>query len=82
MKKFAAKTLSMRLALELFILEAVTAAMRKQVSELLIHLSTLTFLMTSKEQGVEMKMKVTVYPEVKLGDYKVPKSNNASYRGY
>ena len=24
----------------------------------------------SKEQGVEMKMKVTVYPEVKLGDYK------------
>lgn len=24
----------------------------------------------SKEEGVEMKMKVTVYPEVKLGDYK------------
>ena len=24
----------------------------------------------SKNEGVEMKMKVTVYPEVKLGDYK------------
>lgn len=43
-EKFTAKTLSMRKHLRLFILKLLQLLLRKQVSELLIHLSTLTFL--------------------------------------
>ena len=42
--KFTAKMLSMRKHLRLFILKLLQLLLRKQVSELLIHLSTLTFL--------------------------------------
>ena len=57
-------------ALEIVYPEAVTAAIEEAGLRTVDTPFDLDVPVMSKEQGVEMKMKVTVYPEVKLGDYK------------
>ena len=57
-------------ALEIVYPEAVTAAIEEAGLRTVDTPYDLDVPVMSKEQGVEMKMKVTVYPEVKLGDYK------------
>ena len=57
-------------ALEIVYPEAVTAAIEEAGLRTVDTPFDLDVPVMSKEQGVEMKMKVTVYPEAKLGDYK------------
>ena len=56
-------------ALEIVYPEAVTAAIEEAGLRTVDTPFDLDVPVMSKEQGVEMKMKVTVYPEVKLGYY-------------
>lgn len=57
-------------ALEIVYPEAVTAAIDEAGLRTVDTPYDLDVTAISKEAGVEMKMKVTVYPEVKLGEYK------------
>ena len=57
-------------ALEIVYPEAVTTAIEEAGLKTVDTPYDLDVPVMSKEQGVEMKMKVTVYPEVKLGEYK------------
>lgn len=57
-------------ALEIVYPEAVTAAIEEAGLKTVDSPYDLEVPVMSKAEGVEMKMKVTVYPEVKLGDYK------------
>ncbi len=57
-------------ALEIVYPEAVTAAIDEAGIRTVDAPYDLEVPVISKSEGVEMKMKVTVYPEVKLGDYK------------
>lgn len=57
-------------ALEAVYPEAVTAAIEEAGLKTVDQPYDLEVPVMSKAEGVEMKMKVTVYPEVKLGDYK------------
>lgn len=57
-------------ALEIVYPQAVTAAISEAELRTVDQPYDLEVPVMSKAEGVEMKMKVTVYPEVKLGDYK------------
>lgn len=57
-------------ALEIVYPEAVTAAIEEAGIRTVDSPYDLEVPVMSKAEGVEMKMKVTVYPEVKLGEYK------------
>ncbi|MCH5321249.1 MAG: trigger factor [Eubacterium sp.] len=57
-------------ALEIVYPEAVTAAISEAGLRTVDQPYDLEVPVMSKAEGVEMKMKVTVYPEVKLGEYK------------
>lgn len=57
-------------ALEIVYPQAVTAAISDAELRTVDQPYDLEVPVMSKSEGVEMKMKVTVYPEVKLGDYK------------
>lgn len=57
-------------ALEIVYPEAVTAAISEAGLRTVDQPYDLDVPVMSKTEGVEMKMKVTVYPEVKLGEYK------------
>ena len=57
-------------ALEIVYPEAVSAAIEEAGLRTVDSPYDLEVPVMSKTDGVEMKMKVTVYPEVKLGDYK------------
>lgn len=57
-------------ALEIVYPEAVTAAIEEAGLRTVDQPFDLEVPVMSKAEGVEMKMKVTVYPEVKLGEYK------------
>lgn len=57
-------------ALEIVYPQAVTAAISEAELKTVDQPYDLEVPVMSKSEGVEMKMKVTVYPEVKLGDYK------------
>ena len=57
-------------ALEIVYPQAVTAAIEEAGLRTVDTPFDLDVPVMSKNEGVEMKMKVTVYPEVKLGDYK------------
>lgn len=57
-------------ALEAVYPEAVSAAIEETGLKTVDQPYDLDVPVMSKAEGVEMKMKVTVYPEVKLGDYK------------
>ncbi|MDE5983636.1 MAG: trigger factor [Eubacterium sp.] len=57
-------------ALEIVYPQAVTAAISEAELRTVDQPYDLEVPVMSKSEGVEMKMKVTVYPEVKLGDYK------------
>ncbi len=57
-------------ALEIVYPEAVTEAIKEAELRTVDQPYDLEVPVMSREEGVEMKMKVTVYPEVKLGDYK------------
>ncbi|MBQ9518227.1 MAG: trigger factor [Eubacterium sp.] len=57
-------------ALEIVYPEAVQAAIDESELRVVDQPFDLDVPVMSKEEGVEMKMKVTVYPEVKLGEYK------------
>ena len=57
-------------ALESVYPEAVTSAIEEAGLRTVDQPYDLDVTVMSKAEGVEMKMKVTVYPEVKLGDYK------------
>jgi trigger factor len=57
-------------ALEIVFPEAVTAAIEEAGLNTVDQPHDLDVSVMSKAEGVVMKMKVTVYPEVKLGDYK------------
>ncbi|MCM1114398.1 MAG: trigger factor [Clostridium sp.] len=57
-------------ALEIVYPEAVTAAINEAELRTVDQPYDLEVPVMSKAEGVEMKMKVTVYPEVKLGEYK------------
>lgn len=57
-------------ALEIVYPEAVTAAIEERGIRTVDSPYDLEVPVMSKAEGVEMKMKVTVYPEVKLGEYK------------
>ena len=57
-------------ALEIVYPEAVTAAISEAELRTVDQPYDLEVPVMSKTEGVEMKMKVTVYPEVKLGEYK------------
>lgn len=57
-------------ALELVYPEAVQAAIDEAELKVVDQPFDLDVPVMSKEEGVEMKMKVTTYPEVKLGKYK------------
>lgn len=57
-------------ALEIVYPEAVSAAIEEAGLRTVDQPYDLEVPVMSKNEGVEMKMKVTVYPEVKLGDYK------------
>lgn len=57
-------------ALEIVYPEAVTAAISEAEIRTVDQPYDLEVPVMSKSEGVEMKMKVTVYPEVKLGEYK------------
>lgn len=57
-------------ALEIVYPEAVTAAISEAELRTVDQPYDLEVPVMSKAEGVEMKMKVTVYPEVKLGEYK------------
>ncbi len=57
-------------ALEIVYPEAVQAAIDEAELRVVDQPFDLDVPVMSKEEGVEMKMKVTVYPEVKLGKYK------------
>ena len=57
-------------ALEIVYPQAVTAAIEEAGLRTVDTPFDLDVPVMSKSEGVEMKMKVTVYPEVKLGDYK------------
>lgn len=57
-------------ALEIVYPEAVTAAISEAELRTVDQPYDLEVPVMSKSEGVEMKMKVTVYPEVKLGEYK------------
>lgn len=57
-------------ALEAVYPEAVSAAIEEAGLKTVDQPYDLDVPVMSKAEGVEMKMKVTVYPEVKLGDYK------------
>lgn len=57
-------------ALEIVYPQAVTEAITEAGLRTVDQPYDLDVAVMSKSEGVEMKMKVTVYPEVKLGDYK------------
>lgn len=57
-------------ALEIVYPEAVTSAISEAELRTVDQPYDLEVPVMSKSEGVEMKMKVTVYPEVKLGEYK------------
>ncbi len=57
-------------ALEIVYPEAVSSAITEAELRTVDQPYDLEIPVMSKAEGVEMKMKVTVYPEVKLGDYK------------
>lgn len=57
-------------ALEIVYPEAVSSAITEAELRTVDQPYDLEIPVMSKSEGVEMKMKVTVYPEVKLGDYK------------
>lgn len=57
-------------ALDIVYPEAVSAAIEEAELKVVDAPFDLEIPVMSKEDGVEMKMKVTTYPEVKLGDYK------------
>lgn len=57
-------------ALEIVYPQAVTEAITEAGLRTVDQPYDLDVAVMSKAEGVEMKMKVTVYPEVKLGDYK------------
>ena len=57
-------------ALESVYPEAVTSAIEEAGLRTVDQPYDLDVTVMSKAEGIEMKMKVTVYPEVKLGDYK------------
>lgn len=57
-------------ALEIVYPQAVTEAIAEAGLRTVDQPYDLDVAVMSKAEGVEMKMKVTVYPEVKLGDYK------------
>ncbi len=57
-------------ALDIVYPEAVTAAFDEAGIEAVDAPYDLEVPVMSKDEGVELKMKVTTYPEVKLGDYK------------
>ncbi|MBR3148916.1 MAG: trigger factor [Eubacterium sp.] len=57
-------------ALEIVYPEAVQAAIDEAELRVVDQPFDLDVTVMSKEEGVEMKMKVTTYPEVKLGEYK------------
>lgn len=57
-------------ALEIVYPQAVTEAISEAELRTVDQPYDLEVPVMSKSEGVEMKMKVTVYPEVKLGDYK------------
>lgn len=57
-------------ALEIVYPKAVTAAISEAELRTVDQPYDLEVPVMSKSEGVEMKMKVTVYPEVKLGEYK------------
>ncbi|MBQ7204108.1 MAG: trigger factor [Eubacterium sp.] len=57
-------------ALEIVYPEAVQAAIDEAELRVVDQPFDLDVTVMSKAEGVEMKMKVTTYPEVKLGDYK------------
>jgi trigger factor len=57
-------------ALEIVYPEAVSSAITEAELRTVDQPYDLEVPVMSKAEGVEMKMKVTVYPEVKLGDYK------------
>ena len=57
-------------ALDIVYPEAVSSAIEEAELKVVDAPFDLEIPVMSKEEGVEMKMKVTTYPEVKLGDYK------------
>lgn len=57
-------------ALDIVYPEAVSSAIEEAELKVVDAPFDLEIPVMSKEDGVEMKMKVTTYPEVKLGDYK------------
>lgn len=65
-------------ALEIVYPEAVSAAIEEAGLKTVDQPFDLEVPVMSKSEGVEMKMKVTVYPEVKLGEYKGLKASMLS----
>lgn len=65
-------------ALEIVYPEAVSAAIEEAGLRTVDQPFDLEVPIMSKSEGVEMKMKVTVYPEVKLGEYKGLKASMLS----
>lgn len=65
-------------ALEIVYPEAVSAAIEEAGLRTVDQPFDLEVPVMSKSEGVEMKMKVTVYPEVKLGEYKGLKASMLS----
>lgn len=65
-------------ALEIVYPEAVSAAIEEAGLRTVDQPYDLEVPVMSKSEGVEMKMKVTVYPEVKLGEYKGLKASMLS----
>ena len=57
-------------ALDIVYAEAVSSAIEEAELKVVDAPFDLEIPVMSKEEGVEMKMKVTTYPEVKLGEYK------------
>lgn len=65
-------------ALDIVYPEAVSAAIEEAGLKVVDAPFDLDVPVMSKAEGVEMKMKVTTYPEVKLGDYKELKAEKLS----
>lgn len=57
-------------ALDIVYPEAVSSAIEEAELKVVDAPFDLEIPVMSKEEGIEMKMKITTYPEVKLGDYK------------
>lgn len=77
-EKFYGESAFYEEALEIVYPEAVSAAIEEAGLRTVDQPFDLEVPVMSKSEGVEMKMKVTVYPEVKLGEYKGLKASMLS----